>query len=289
MRATLPDGRAIEAFSDLEARILYREIVAERTYERHGVSLHAGAVIFDVGANIGLFAIHMAHAIDGARIRSFEPVPQTFGMLQRNLATHAPGVVAVEAGLSARDERITIMFDRFSSITTSMNPAEMMRGFKPGTTMMQWMVAGVRDLHRAAPSGVSRGLLGALDRGWSRPFAAALILLGGLGLEIRKRIFRAPVSIQLRTFSQELAASGVDRVDLAKIDVEGAEEQVLDGIVDTDWPRIRQFVIEVHDVNGRLDRMAMKLRSRGYLVTIDREDWSLHELMGISTIYAVRA
>ncbi|HWI19172.1 MAG TPA: FkbM family methyltransferase [Vicinamibacterales bacterium] len=288
MRATLPDGLEIEAFSDLEAKILYREIVAEQTYERHGVTLAPGAVIFDVGANIGLFAIHMARSVPGARIRSFEPAPQTFAMLQRNLSAHAPEVTAVEAGLSARDERVTIMFDRFSSITTSMHPAAMSGASKPGATLMQWITAGLRDLDRTDSSGVSRGLLRALNRGWSRWPAAAVVLLAAAGLEVRKRIFRSSVSIQLRTLSGELAASGLDRIDLAKIDVEGAEEQVLDGIADRDWPRIRQFVIEVHDVDGRLERMASRLRAHGYRVAIDREDWALHELMGISTIYAVR-
>jgi hypothetical protein len=146
----------------------------------------------------------------------------------------------------------------------------------------------VSDLHRADPGAVSGGLVRALENKWTRPLATALIVLAAAVLEIRKRLFRSNVTIQLRTLSQELADSGFETIDLAKIDVEGAEEQVLDGIGDADWPRIRQFVIEVHDVNGRLERMAARLRERGYRVAIDREDWALHELMGISTIYAVR-
>ena len=80
----------------------------------------------------------------------------------------------------------------------------------------------------------------------------------------------------------------MDRVDLVKIDVEGAEEQVLAGVAEHDWPRLRQLAIEVHDVDGRLERLAAMLEGRGYRVTSAREDWALHELLGISTLYAWR-
>jgi len=92
----------------------------------------------------------------------------------------------------------------------------------------------------------------------------------------------------LITLSQALALSGESHVDLVKIDVEGAEEEVLAGIGDADWPRIRQFVIEVHDVDGRLDRMTRLLEARGFQATHAREDWKLHQVLRISTLYAAR-
>lgn len=39
---------------------------------------------------------------------------------------------------------------------------------------------------------------------------------------------------------------GLEAVDLLKIDVEGAEVQVLEGVHDADWAVVRQAVIEVH-------------------------------------------
>ena len=41
-------------------------------------------------------------------------------------------------------------------------------------------------------------------------------------------------------------------MDLLKIDVERAEKEVLQGILPSDWPKIRQVAMEVHDVDGGL-------------------------------------
>jgi len=62
----------------------------------------------------------------------------------------------------------------------------------------------------------------------------------------------------------------VPRIDLVKIDVEGAELEVLTGITETDWTRIEQFVVEVQQVGTRLDDVVELLRAKGYTATLDR-------------------
>ncbi|OLR93782.1 FkbM family methyltransferase [Actinokineospora bangkokensis] len=59
-------------------------------------------------------------------------------------------------------------------------------------------------------------------------------------------------------------------IDLVKIDVEGAELEVLRGLSEQDWARIEAFVIEVHDVNGLLDDVCSLLTEHGYAVSPDR-------------------
>jgi len=53
---------------------------------------------------------------------------------------------------------------------------------------------------------------------------------------------------------------------------------------------IQQLVIDVHDVDQRLDRLTSLLESRGYRTrtTRARAGCALHELLGIWTLYAVR-
>ena len=288
MRVTLPDGLNIEAISPLEASVLFREIVAERTYERHGIVLPPAARIFDVGANIGLFAIHLARSIPGARIRAFEPVSATFATLQTNLREHAPGATAIQAGLAGQAGTAVFECDPNSSITASMTPAIFKKASPAGVTISDWAHGAVNDLARIDPRPSWQRLAAAFESPWARPLALAIAVAGGAALDVRKRIQLRREQCALHTLSDELAASGFDHLDLVKIDVEGAEEEVLRGISDADWPRIRQFVIEVHDLNGRRDRLAGELARRGYRVTLDQEDWALHRLMGISTIYAVR-
>lgn len=52
-------------------------------------------------------------------------------------------------------------------------------------------------------------------------------------------------------------------VDLLKIDVERAELAVLRGVQPEDWPRIRQVSMEVHDVDGQLQRVLDVLQTQG--------------------------
>ena len=85
---------------------------------------------------------------------------------------------------------------------------------------------------------------------------------------------------------QEIVAQfGIGRIDLLKIDVEQAEADVLAGILDADWPRIRQLAAEVHDLDGRLAAIVSELRGRGFEVETEQEpafrDGPLHMLYAI--------
>ena len=48
-------------------------------------------------------------------------------------------------------------------------------------------------------------------------------------------------------------------MDLLKIDVERAEKEVLQGILPSDWPKIRQVAMEVHDVEGGLQTVVSRI------------------------------
>ncbi|CAM9987276.1 unnamed protein product [Ectocarpus fasciculatus] len=65
-----------------------------------------------------------------------------------------------------------------------------------------------------------------------------------------------------------MADLGVDKIDLLKIDVEGAELDVLLGIEQQDWPKIKQVVAEVHPVGDRVTRIRELLRRHGYDVSV---------------------
>lgn len=45
-----------------------------------------GDVVFDIGANIGWYSIHLAKQVGNGHIHSFEPIPATFAQLGQNLA-----------------------------------------------------------------------------------------------------------------------------------------------------------------------------------------------------------
>ena len=66
---------------------------------------------------------------------------------------------------------------------------------------------------------------------------------------------------------------GLDSVDLLKIDVERAELDVLRGVEASDWPKVQQVVMEVHDVGGQLGRVHRLLRgTAGFRQCIVEQD-----------------
>jgi hypothetical protein len=58
---------------------------------------------------------------------------------------------------------------------------------------------------------------------------------------------------------------------LLKVDVEGDELNVLLGIDAAHWPMIRQVVVEVHDVDGRLHDVCRLLRGVGYTSVVSEQ------------------
>lgn len=78
-------------------------------------------------------------------------------------------------------------------------------------------------------------------------------------------------TVTVRRLSDVLRERGdVDRVDLLKVDVEGAELDVLQGIDDEHWPRVRRAAIEVQDSGWRVAAIEKLLASKGFTVEVSR-------------------
>jgi len=67
-------------------------------------------VILDIGSNIGGSIIYFRHQFPDAKIFGFEPHPDTFRVLQKNVG-HLRGVTIFNCGLGAVQERITVPSD----------------------------------------------------------------------------------------------------------------------------------------------------------------------------------
>jgi 2-polyprenyl-3-methyl-5-hydroxy-6-metoxy-1,4-benzoquinol methylase len=73
--------------NEAEARGTLHEICTDKLYFQEGVSISPGDIVFDVGANIGVFTLCAAK--QGAHIYAFEPIPPTCEVLQHNIRLHA--------------------------------------------------------------------------------------------------------------------------------------------------------------------------------------------------------
>lgn len=255
----LPNGLAIRVQTRTEARFFYEDIFAQRVYVRHGVTLDDVETVFDVGANIGLFTLFVARQRPGARIVSFEPVPTLYEIASANASRFAPRAELVPRAVGAAPGEAEITFYANSSGMSSL--------YADADEERQALAALMEHQRRRGMAGMDEVMAHADDL-----------------LDERFRAER--VACRVTTVSRELADRGIERLDLLKVDVQKAEEDVISGVDEADWPKIRQVVLEVHDQDGRLERMTEHLRARGFVVAGEQD--SPYEGSIIHNLYAVR-
>ena len=71
--------------------------------------------------------------------------------------------------------------------------------------------------------------------------------------------------------SEVIQTEEIDRIDLLKINVEKSELDVLQGIDDRDWPKIRQIVLEV-DVEANIPAITQMLERHGFDFQVSQDD-----------------
>ncbi|MEV6569276.1 FkbM family methyltransferase [Streptomyces kronopolitis] len=230
-----------------EIDFIYREIFVERTYLMHGIRLSDSPRIVDVGANVGLFSLFVKQEFPDATILAFEPVPATHQALLKNLDSH--GVKNVDARRAAvgRQHEDRVRFTFYPAL--------------PGNSTRypeQKKVGQELAVDQIGQEAVDRMMA---------------------GVEVEAEVHR--LSDTLR----EWAPDGP--VDLLKIDVEGAELEVMEGLDARDWQRVQQAVIEVQDLDGRLDAVLAILDAQGFSVTVEGAA-HLPEVYRYSMVYATR-
>lgn len=258
-----PNGLEIFHHSAAETKYVYQEIFEERVYMRHGISVASGEAIFDVGANIGLFTLFMKENFEGVKIYAFEPSPAIFRVLQANAAKYGDSVATYACGLADRSGEATFTFYPRYTI---------MSGFHAESDQdRQTLRAGIKSRlmeQNADPADIQ-------DRSLDR---LAKIALG------EKQECLCP----LRTISEIIDEARIPAIGLLKIDAEGSELDVLAGIRDGHWARVRQVVMEIHDPKGTICSQVRKvLEGRGYSCVFEEEKRLSGS--GIANCYARRS
>ena len=187
---------------------------------------------------------------------AFEPAPPPLDVLRRNVG-EVPNVELFNFGLADREGTAELTYYPALSGMSSLYPDPDQERALLGTIL--------RNLADQGRDGM-RDVL---------PFSGELV---------EDRLQSTRFSCQFRPLSKVIAESGVERIDLLKVDVQKAEMDVLKGIADEDWPKIRQVVVEVHDLDHQVDRIASLLRDRGYNVQVEQDP--LHKGTVVHFVYA---
>lgn len=224
-----PNGIVFEYINQDEANFLYEEIFEQNVYlgDKSGIKLKDGDIVFDVGANIGLFSLLLVSEYQNLSVIAIEPIRRNFDVLNRNLQSyktnHELRVVRFGVGACCSDQETFHFF-----IDT---PGESTRHLNERTTQRKLLTDSL--LH-----------VGHYDDDNDDRYTTE--------------------SCPMTTVSNLMALNQVDHIDLLKIDVEGDELEVLKGIEINDFNNIKQIVVEVHDVQGRLSNITSILQAAGY-------------------------
>lgn len=288
----LPNGLAIRAANRREALGLYHEIVATNSYLQHGIEVHDGSCVFDVGAHVGLFSVHLLSRYQRLQLYAFEPIPWSFNMLQENTRRVAgeSRVTVCNIGLADQDGEAFFQFHSSMTALATMRADDVRAAMRRGAGVAAWAGAAVACLEQLSmvPHRAARVAQRALEVPVLRLPVLGLFRVGFWCFERRARARCRPVRCRLRTASQVIREHAIEAIDLMKIDTEGSELDVLAGVEEQDWPKIRSLVVEVHDVDGRLNRVEGLLRSRGYQTVVAPNEFQLQALWGTAVVYATR-
>ncbi|KAI1264424.1 amino acid adenylation domain-containing protein [Xylariaceae sp. FL1019] len=193
------------------------------------------AFIVDAGGNIGLFSLYMKSKYPQSRILAVEPAPTNFDMMTKNLELHG-AAQGVETHQCALGST-----DGEGELT-----------FYPNLPGNSTLVPDIRNKQRS--------------------FMARMV-----GAEKVEKLYGGAqaINVPIKRLSHLLKdCEGLSKIDLLKIDVEGVELEVLEGIDDEHWAMVANVALELNKSGGKLESIEALLRSKGFEVETQATEWS---------------
>jgi FkbM family methyltransferase len=264
----LANGLTVYGLSQDDTLNVYRDIFDEDCYRRHGIAIEDGDCVLDVGANTGLFTLYLNTLCRRARVFAFEPVPAIFRVLRLNVAAHNHlDVRLFNVGLSRRAGSAAFAYYPHFSQASTMYPDRSARAARMERDFILGQIHTLPMPLRLLASLCPARLKVAIAEGVRRYY-----------------LLRRTVTCRLWTLSEFLREYDVRRIDLLKIDAEQSERDILAGLAEEDWPKVRQVIVEVHDGEEATRAMAESLRQRGFQVTVGPNP----AMSGLFLVYGVR-
>lgn len=251
-RLSLDNGMLVGCLNAAETEFTYQEIFKEQTYLQHGIVLQEDACVFDIGANTGMVSLFVGQLCPRGRLFAFEPIPSVFKVLSFNAALYDLPIRLYECGISDRAQEASFTYYPNNSLISGR--------YGDSETDVEDVKRYLRQQHE------EELLSGALTE------AAFDELLA-------ERLRSEDVRCALRPLSDIIGENDVEVIDLLKIDVQKSEQDVLAGIAEHDWSKIKQIVIEVHAIGKRIQEIETELRGRGFAVNVSRDEHGPHAVL----------
>jgi FkbM family methyltransferase len=238
------------AKTDSEIKFLYKEIFIDSCYLKHGVKVENGNTVIDVGANLGLFSLSLARSLDNLTIYAFEPVPPIYECLVKNTSQYR-NVHPINMGIAEMEKEYSITFMPYTPGNSTIYPEE----------------------KRKEMDNLFDKKLKICDV-WKMSKLKALKLICFYPLKkqmVQKRLDQFFLASQkfnckLTSLDHFIQSKSLETIDLLKVDVEGAEQDVFSGLSDDNFAKVRQIVVEVSPARKQwVTELISKLRKIGFV------------------------
>lgn len=267
---TLPNQMSLECPNREEALAIYENCQA---YFQQGVHLQPEATVIDAGAHIGVFASVVAARCQGnVTIHAFEPMPESAALLRRNADRLAPARVQIyDCALG----------DRAGTLEFAYHPeTPMLSSAFPDETADEYVKLRETLIRNASGPEVPPRLkvLSLMPKVLRRVL---------LDQTLRRHFQFDRLTCPVCRLTDVIAETAIAQIDLLKVNVEKSEELLFSGIDERDWSIIQQVVIEVHDIDGRLQRIERLLRNQQFS-TVHVQQSALLKGSEVYLVYALR-
>ena len=251
---TLLNGKKFFCINEREAKFLYDQMP---NYITNGIKLQEEDTIFDVGANIGMFSLMCSDRCNNnINIYAFEPIPQIFQVLKLNVQRFNPNRIKLyNCGLShSSKKQVPFTYQPKATGFSTMYPDK----FKEMRDSIKSIILRNSDEASLYFSSIKR--------------LPSFLHSYALNFELNALKKTEIVNCEVKTASQIIREQNIGRIDLLKIDVEKSELDVLLGIDKQDWSKIKQIVIEVHDLLSRVEKIRDLLSKKGFTKIIVEQE-----------------
>jgi FkbM family methyltransferase len=257
----LPNGMTVYHLNKHETDFLYKEIFAERSYIRNGITLDSKACVFDIGANIGLFSLFVKTECADASVYAFEPAPELNRILKLNVSRHGDSVKVFPYGMSDAEGEAVFTYYADYSILSGLHAN--------ASEDADVLASGIRHQLAAGRAKIVEGADEYVNR-----------------LVQKKLGNKTETKCTLKTVSGMIREAGIQQIDLLKIDAEKSELAILRGIQEADWPGIKQIVMEIHSLK-EVEQITPMLQLKGFKIKLEKEDQ--FENSEVFNAFAIRA
>ncbi len=227
---------------------VYREIFVTGDYDN--LQPKDNWVVFDVGGNIGLYSLYLQHNFSNLKIHTFEPIKDLHEKLKHNLNQKKTTnkLYLNNFGLGEKQKDITINFFPNADALSTIND----------------------DLVEKKQMLIETKCKDSYFKPLCKLFYST-ILTDDL-LKSNKE------NILIITMSDYINKNKIKKINLVKIDVEGYEYNVLQGIDKKHFDIIDNFIIEVENYNSsNLDNIIKILQDNNYEIKYQNPDklWNM--------------